>query len=246
MRVGWKSILLILAVMLVVVYVGVMSVMPRDREAHERRCSQIECYFEDSTVHRYITARQVEKYLHAAGLNPIGKTVSEINLQAIEDTLVAHPILASADCYMTIEGHMHIHLTQRTPIVHVMTAAENYFVATDRGLIPAWSTIRDTVLEVRGMLSHEQSCGEVADFAEWLAQDSVWRDRVDYLWLPEPHRYTLLLVGDTTQVLLGDLSEYPKQLRRLQRFLMRSDQQVRDQAYRQLDLRFDDQVIGRH
>jgi cell division protein FtsQ len=176
----------------------------------------------------------------------VGKTMSEINLQAIEDSLQAHPILASADCYMTIDGNLCIHLTQRTPIVHVMTATENYFVATDRGLVPAWSTIRDTVLEVRGLLTHEQSCGEVADFAEWLAQDTVWRDQVDYLWLPEPHRYTLLLVGDTTQVLLGDLREYPKQLRRLQRFREQSDEKVRNIAYRQLDLRFDDQVIGRH
>jgi cell division protein FtsQ len=246
MRVGWKSILLILAVLVVTVYVGVMSVMPRDRDAHQRRCQQIECYFEDSTVHRYMTDQQVEKYLRQVGLNPVGKTMSEINLQAIEDSLQAHPILASADCYMTIDGNLCIHLTQRTPIVHVMTATENYFVATDRGLVPAWSTIRDTVLEVRGLLTHEQSCGEVADFAEWLAQDTVWRDQVDYLWLPEPHRYTLLLVGDTTQVLLGDLREYPKQLRRLQRFREQSDEKVRNIAYRQLDLRFDDQVIGRH
>ncbi len=34
MRVGWKSILLILAVLVVTVYLGVMSVMPRDRDAH--------------------------------------------------------------------------------------------------------------------------------------------------------------------------------------------------------------------
>ena len=118
MRVGWKSILLILAVLVVTVYVGVMSVMPRDRDAHQRRCQQIECYFEDSTAHRYMTDQQVEKYLRQVGLNPVGKTMSEINLQAIEDSLQAHPILASADCYMTIDGNLCIHLTQRTPIVH--------------------------------------------------------------------------------------------------------------------------------
>lgn len=92
-----------------------------------------------------------------------------------------------------------------------------------------------------------RACGEVADFAEWLAQDTVWRDQVDYLWLPEPHRYTLLLVGDTTQVLLGDLREYPKQApppATLSRTERRESAQYR--LTDRLDLRFDDQVIGRH
>ncbi|MBR6017898.1 MAG: hypothetical protein IK073_04700 [Paludibacteraceae bacterium] len=246
MRIGWKSILLILAIVLVTAYVGVMSVVPQDRDAHETRCQSVTCVLEDSIEHRYITPAQVVHYLRTVGLDPVGKRVSELNLQLIEDTLEAHPILATADCYMTIDGHMRVCLTQRTPMLHVLTADENYFVGTDRAPIPAWSTIRDTVLEVRGTLTHQQTCGEVADFAEWLAGDSIWCDEVDYLWLPEPHRYTLLLRDDTTQILLGDLREYPKQLRRLQHFRMRCGEQIRQKTYRQLDLRFDDQVIGRY
>jgi len=246
MRIGWKGILLMVAIILVVAYIGVMSVLPKQRDAHLTRCQSVECIIEDSTTHRYITEKQVMQYLRKVGQYPVGKTLDEVSLQTIEDTLTAHPILATADCYITTEGHMRLHLTQRTPLVHVMTANENYFVGTDRMPIPAWSTITDTVLEVRGQLSHKQTCGEVADFAEWLQADSIWRDQVDYLWHPAPHQYTLLLLGDTTQILMGDLNEYPKQLRRLHQFRERGGEVMKKEAYRLLDLRFDNQVIGRH
>lgn len=237
---------MVLAVVLVSAYVGVMSVLPEKRDMQETRCGSVECIFEDGAVHQYITEKQVMQYLLSVGQYPVGKTLDQVYPQTIEDTLVAHPILASADCYLTMDGHMCIHLTQRTPLLHVLTADENYFVGTDRKPIPAWSTIKDTVLEVRGNLTHAQSCGEVADFAEWLRGNDVWCDKVDYLWLPAPHQYTLFLKGDTTQILLGNLQEYPKQLRRLKIFREKGGEDIRRKAYRQLDLRFDNQVIGRN
>ena len=239
-----KTIFIAVAVTLVTGYLVVMSVLPREAGKAEVKCHTVECRFSDSAVHQYISAGQVRKYLHQVGHYPVGRTLDAIALQSIEDTLAAHPIIATANCYMGADGTMYIELTQRTPILHVVTGKQNYFVATDRQPMPVWSTIRDTVLEAGGQLSMEQACGEVADFAQWLKGDSVWSARVARIELPQAHQYILYLRGDSTEYILGDLNNYETQLRRLSVF----DSQranLPETHYGQVDLRFDNQVVTR-
>ncbi len=242
MRIRLKTIFVVIAAVLVVGYVVVMSVLPKKTESESVKCHTVECVFKDSVRYRYISPGQVRKYLHQVGCYPVGTPLEKVQLQTIEDTLCAHPIIATADCYMSADGTMHIELTQRCPIAHVVNDKESYFVATDRQLMPVWSTIKDSVLRVRGRLTHEQSCHEVADFAEWVQKDSVWRSRIAYLNLAAPHQYVLYMRGDTTQYVLGDLHNYEAQLHRLSVF----ESQLRKlpkQHFGKVDLRFDNQVV---
>lgn len=244
MSIRLKTIFIMIAAVLAVGYVLVMGVMSNRTENESVRCHAVECRFNDSVRYRYISAGQVRKYLHQTGCYPVGKTLDDICLQVIEDTLLAHPIIASANCYMGADGTMYAELTQRQPIAHVVTGHEDYFVATDRKPMPTWSTVKDSVLQVRGNLTHEQTCGEVADFAEWLLANSTWRSRIEYLSFRKPHFYTLRIIGDTTQYILGDLNNYAVQLQRL---LVYESQRSKlpQKEYGQIDLRFDNQVVTR-
>lgn len=244
MKLQLKTIFVTIAAVLVVGYVVVMSVLPEKTEQEAVKCHTVECRFTDSVQYRYISAVQVRKYLQQVGCYPVGKTLDDVRLQTIEDTLVAHPIIASADCYLSGDGTMYAELTQRKPIAHVVTNREDYFVATDRQPMPTWSTVKDAVLQVRGRLSIEQTCGEVADFALWIGQDSLYRTIVDHLACPAPHQYTLYLRGDSVQYLLGDLDCYPIQLQRLKVYLAQRNHLPQKQR-KQVDLRFDNQVVTR-
>lgn len=245
MKPATRAILLTVAVVAVVAYLVVMSWVPVKVDQEARECRAIQVTIEDSALHRYITPAEVCRYLDDLHLNPVGSTVSAVELQPIEDTLIAHPLLANANCYIDANGVFCVELSQRVPLVRVDNARESYYVAEDRGIMPAVPSITTPVLQVRGALTHEMACGETADFAEWVRQSEYWKDKIMGLYLRPDGDVVMVLRNDACHVLLGSWQDYEKKLRRLQVFYENGYRQIDHPPYRELDVRFDGQVIGR-
>lgn len=209
-------------------------------------CRTIEYTIEDEKERLYLTEKELDLLLRAEDLYPVGRQLNRIDLHRIEQAVARHPMVRTAECFTTPRNEVEVHLTQRTPLLRVQTDGESYLIDTDRRVMQARATVRDTVAVVTGRVGIHMATSELADFAEWLQGNRYWRSRIRYLQVQSPNRVYLYLRGEEQpRVLIGTMGGYKEKLQKLRTFLENSAEITQDKQYYELDLRFNGQVIGR-
>ena len=201
---------------------------------------------EDRSERLYLTEQELDLLLQSKDLYPVGKKMDIVSLHRIEETVLHHPMVRTAECYMTPRNEMRIRLTQREPLVRVQTASDTYFIDRDRKVMPVREAVRDSVLLVKGTVGVQIASGVLADFAEWLEDNSYWRKRVHHVYVASPQMVYIYLKGEQPRIVMGNMRGYEKKLAKLRVFFEKGAEAIQDKNYTELDLRFKGQVIGRY
>lgn len=205
---------------------------------------------EDSDERVYVNEKELDALLRSEDIYPVGRPIDRVSLQRIENVVRHHPMVRTAECYATPRRQIYVRLTQRVPLVRVQTAAETYLIDTDRRQMQARASVKDSVLRVTGAIGPQTAAKQMADFAEWLQDNSYWRERIDHIHLRTPRMAVVCLKqplsnGQKPVVILGSMNGYERKLAKLHTFIENSSDALKDKQYSELDLRFRGQVIGR-
>lgn len=211
----------------------------------DNACEALDYTIVDSDKRRYVTEAELDAMLKNAGLYPVGYHINRLSLHRIEQTIIHHPMVRTAECFITPRNEMRIYLSQRVPLLRVQTASDVYFIDTDRRVMEARETVKDSVLVAKGAIGVQMATTQLTDFAIWLQRHEYWRKKVDYIRVQTPQMVTLCLKGEQPRVVLGSLSNYEQKLAKLRTFLDNRDEQIQAIPYKELDVRFKGQVIGR-
>ena len=210
-------------------------------------CAGLRYDIEDADARLYLTENELTALLQANDLYPVGRKLNIISLHRIEKAIAHHPMIRTAECFLTPRHEVVIRLTQRRPILRVQTPVDTYFIDSDRRVMPARSSVRDEVLIATGTVGVQIASGPLADFAEWLEEEPYWQERVHHVMVVSP-KIVYLYLRDTTQqrFVMGDLRHYDKKLNKLRVFFLNSTPDIKEKNYTELDVRFHGQVIGRY
>lgn len=241
----WKLILLTLTV--AVTSAGILTALGISRQLDDERvCTQLDIIVTDSIARQFVSPKELLKLLRTNGLDPVGKRLSAIQTHAIEDAVTAHPMVRKAECYPTATGHIQLVLTQRVPLLKVVAEAGNYYIDTDRRPMPLRESVQVTVLNVSGHVGERMAREEIGDFAEWLRHNRFWNRRIRSMRIADPKHIYLTQQSGEPVILLGELDGYERKLRKLRTFIEKGLNELPDKpTYRELDIRYKDQVIGR-
>lgn len=209
-------------------------------------CTVLRYNITDAKERLYLSEDELNGLLRAQDAYPIGKPLSQVSLQRIEDVVQTNPMVRTVQCHTNPRGEVNIRLTQREPLLKVITADDSYIVDSDRKRMPLRESIKDTMLTATGKVGLQMATHSIADFAEWLRDDAYWRTRIKYIDVRTPHYVRLLPANaDSEIIVLGDLDGYEDKLHKLRTFYEGGGEMVRAKQYKELDLRFDGQVVGR-
>jgi len=200
----------------------------------------------DGDERRYFTDVELDSLLRKADVYPVGKHIDLLAIHRIEAAVRSHPMVERAECYTTPLYEVRVDICQRQPLLEVRTPIERYFVDTRHTIMPWREDIKDDVMLVTGAVGPQAACSSLADMAEWLQHDSYWRERIQRVHMRTPQNAVLVMQGeDQPQVVIGTLSNYQYKLTKLRTFLDNSAEATQDKHYRELDIRYRGQVIGR-
>src|SRR6476620_9077373 len=74
-----------------------------------------------------------------------------IDINALEKALNSHPAIENADMSVDVNGDIRINVTQRTPMVRILTmGGESYYIDTQSKLMPLSDKYTARVLVVNG------------------------------------------------------------------------------------------------
>jgi len=238
----WKSVGIgVTALLLVTAVVWGYRMTPRSVP-----CTALRYTIDDKDLRLYLTEDELTAMLKSQHLYPVGMPLDRISLYRIEQAVARHPMVRTAECYLTPRNEVRVVLTQRVPLLRVQLLEDGYLIDTDRRVMQARAAVQDPVLVVTGNSTVQLASGPLADFAKWLRGDSYWRTRIKRVQVQNPHMFVLHMTDpEQPQVVLGEMSGYTRKLRKLRTFIEDGAEATADKHYDVLDIRFRGQVIGR-
>lgn len=216
------------------------------RRANTSVCPEMSIVITDYAKRRYVSVDELTEMLRKQGLYPIGKVVKDIPIEQIERAVVAHPMVRKAQCYVTPTGVVRIRLTQRIPILRVVTGDASYFVDSDHLRMPVRESVTTPVMMVTGNVGERMACSSIAELVEWIAGTPYWTEKVERVHVVNPKMVYLVQRPDGTHLILGEVNGYKQKLAKLRKLYDKGFDQIGWQTYNELDLRFNGQVVGRN
>lgn len=237
--------ILISAATVIVIGGLVAAIVMARQQKEERVCQSIDVEITDAAEQSYVTPNDMIAYIQKEGLNPVGKNVQDISSQAIEDLVNKHPVVRHAECYITNEGVVHIRMSQRVPLLRVVTVMESYYIDQDRKKMPILPYVKSTAMVVTGHVGERMAQEEIGDLVEWINDNKYWKQRITRISIGEGKQLTLRQKEGEPYIIVGDMKGYQQKLKKLRILQEKKPQDMEMPTYRAWDLRYDKQVIGR-
>lgn len=209
-------------------------------------CQRLEILLCDSAQHQFVSVDELQRTLQRRALLPVGKRWDAVSCQEIEQCLLQHDMIRTAECYKTSTGDVCVRLTQRVPMLYVTTAEGSYYVDTDRRVMPVRSSIEVSVPIFKGNVSQRAATEEYFDFVCWLQDDSYWSQRITQVHVRNPKQHVLKQRHVEGDILLGDLQGYEQKMERLRKLYVKGFDKIGYKSYKEYDLRYQGQVVGRY
>ena len=220
---------------------GVWSSAQKD----DSPCTAVQIVVRDSMERQFVQVDELEGSLKRYRLYPQGLLMNQIDCQAIEQCLQAHDMVRNAECYKSPLGVVRVEVTQRVPVLCVMTAEDCYYVDSDREVMPARKSVDVDLPVFRGAVSERAAKEEYYDFVEWLQGNHYWRELISDVYVQHPRYLLLTQRGQKAKIVLGALDGYADKLARLRKLYTHGLDEIEHPDYREYDLRFEGQVVGR-
>jgi cell division protein FtsQ len=208
-------------------------------------CEYVDIVIEDSLARQFVTPQELDDYLKLKGCYEIGQPINEIDCYQIEQQLLKHDMIRTANCYKTAYGMLRIAVTQRIPILAYRIGGETRLVDSDRRIMPYLCGMDSSFILLTGVLTENVVTNEYFDFIKWIVDDPYWNTRIANVHVKDPRTIVLKQNDKSYQILLGTLDEYPIKLKRLQNLYVKAFEQIGYPVCTELDLRFAGQVVKR-
>lgn len=149
----------------------------------EMTCKQllVKIHVQDGMT--FIANEDVEVRLRSARLDPTGISFSHVDLGAIETKVREMKEVKKVKAFKTIDGNVHIDITQRKPLVRIMNANGLQFYLDEGGFqMPVSAAYTPRVPVVTGFLHEPSSNVSAVEIGESeLLKDQLLSDDIFYM-----------------------------------------------------------------
>ncbi|MDO4165576.1 MAG: cell division protein FtsQ [Bacteroides sp.] len=238
-----KRILLTIVMLIVTAYL-VVAITAFNRKPAGQTCRDVELVIKDTVYAGFITKKEVVSILDKKGINPIGKDMDRILTKTLEQELAKHPLIDEVECYKTPSGKLCVEVSQRIPILRVMSAnGENYYIDNKGTVMPPDAKCVAHLAIATGGIEKSFAMRDLYRFAVFLQQNPFWNAQVEQIQVL-PGRYVELVprVGDHL-IYLGRLDNFESKLSRVKEFYEKGLNKVGWNKYSRISVEFGNQII---
>lgn len=238
-----KRILLLIVLLLIIAYLAV-AITAFNRKPAAQVCHDIELVIKDTVYAGFITKKEVATLLDKKEISPVGKNLDRIRTKTLERELAKHPLIDRVECYKTPSGKLCVEVTQRIPILRIMSVnGENYYLDNKGTVMPPDAKCVAHLAIVTGNVEKSFAMRDLYKFGVFLQKNSFWNAQVEQIHVLPGKKVELVpRVGDHL-IYLGKLEGFEKKLDRLKMFYERGLSQVGWNKYSRISVEFSNQII---
>jgi len=216
-------------------------------------CRDVKVYIPGNQY--FIDKKEIDNILQVKDHSLIGRRIGDINIQLLESKLKANPFIASAKVYTDMDGIIMVEITQRQPILRIMNQWDQDFYVDEHGYkTPLSDNFTARVLAANGYIDepftgkvdtlHTQIAAEVYKTADYIRKDSLWDAQIAQIYVTQDHEIELIPRVGNQRILLGDADSLDTKFHNLYIFYKKALPQVGWGAYKEINIKYANQVIG--
>ncbi len=205
------------------------------------RCKELEVIISGKV--RLIDEVEIAQTLADINLHPEGVPVNQLNTDEIERFLEQNPIISKATCFRSPNGRVFLHVFLREP-KFLVVGNDTYYVDTERNILPVPKTVVAYVPVVTGRVTKSMATGKLYDLVEFISGNEFWNAQISQIHLNEKAEVELVPRVGNTLILLGKPVDFEPRFERLYELYTKGFAVFGWDIYRQLDLRYDNQIVG--
>jgi len=207
-------------------------------------CKGIYLEMRDSSETGYMTTADIAVLLKQNGLDPTGKLIDEVSCRSMEQQLNKVPLIASCECYKTINGYVVVEVECRKPILRVINSSGDSFYIDEEGEVIEHTSKPTYIPIATGHISREFARKELLTLAQYLFADELWNAQIEQIHVTPREEIELIpRVGDHT-IVLGRPGNYAYKFSKLRTFYEKGLSQVGWDRYSRINIDYNNQVVG--
>ena len=238
-----KKILLILAVTLTAAYL-VLALTAFNHKPQGVVCQGFRLLIQDSLHAGFITPQEVQTILTGKKLNPVKQPMDDVHTEQLEQCLAQHPLIDQVQCYKTPDGHLNIELTQRIPILRVLSDnGGNYYLDNKGTVMPPLSRCVAHVPVATGPIEKSFAVKELYKFGVFLQKNRFWGAQTEQIVVHKNHTLEIVPRVGNHRIYLGKPEKLEQKLDRVKVFYEKGLNKVGWNKYSRINVEFDNQII---
>ena len=238
-----KKLLSTIALVLLAGYIVFAAIVLCNKPAGQV-CKGVRLEMRDSLETGYMNTADVVALLAKSGLNPTGKPLEEVSLHAIEEALEASPLIASSECYKTINGHVVVEVKCRRPILRVMANGGESYYLDEEGEVIERIAKAVYVPVATGYITRDFAKKELLELALYLQDNELWNAQVEQICVTRHGELELVPRVGNHVIVLGAPGNYAHKFDKLQTFYEKGLSEVGWNRYSRINVDYSNQVIG--
>lgn len=238
-----KKFLIVITSLLIISYL-VFSAFYFQDSARNRVCENFEVIVKDSTEIKFVQPSDIISVVKSKDLNPTGKMVKDINTLDIREAILINKLVKTAEVYAAQDGSIVAIITQRSPMLRVISDTEgSFYIDKDRERMPTSIRFSVYVPVATGAISEDFARNQLYDFAEFLQSNPEWDAWIDQIAVKKNEQIELIPRAGDFRIILGSLDDYEKKLDKFTLFVGKGLNIVGWNRYSEINLAYDNQVV---
>jgi cell division protein FtsQ len=239
-----KKTLIIIGSVLVIGYL-IFAVTYFNSSSHHRVCRHFEVVIRDSLHTQFVQSQDIIDLVSKHELYPVGKTFSEINTLAIRDVILTNQLVESVDVFTTPRGAIVANIRQREPILRVISDTRgSFYIDRNREMMPVSPNFVVHVPLATGAIDEAFAKNYLYDFAVFLSRNPQWNAWFEQIVVRQNQDVELIPRMGDFRIIMGSLDNYAVKLDNFALFIDRVLNVVGWNRYSEINLRFENQIVG--
>jgi len=232
------------------------------RQHSQRTYEHVRVFIDAQNGYVFITENEIIEQLASANLHPERET-TRLNTYIIERFLQQNTAIQDVNVFTQISGEVDIRVLQRQPIVRVENAQrQHFFIGSDGGLMALTPNHTARLLIASGHIfepfranknvvesavdvpSERATLYKIYQLATYIRNDDFLSALISQIYVNSRNEFELVSNVRNQIILLGRAENFEDQFRRLHHFYHHAIRKVDINAYRTINLKFDNQLIG--
>jgi len=198
----------------------------------------------------FIDEEGITEMIEKSGDPIIGHRLLDINIEKLETNLNTFTTLKDVEIYRKIDAHgwsfngkLVINVGERTPVLRIKTADEDYYLDMQGIKIPISSKYIERIVIASGIFPDETIKNNLLKMADFVNKDEFWRAQIEQV-LIQPNGELLLIpqVGDYL-IEFGKPEDYELKLRNLKAVYQQGFKNFGWNKYKAISVKYQNQVV---
>jgi cell division protein FtsQ len=222
------------------------------QQKNHKVCSDVKIEISGAEEHMFMDEKDILQIINASG-NVVGKDISSISSQQMEDELEVNPWVKNAELFFDNNQVLQVSIQERQPIARIFTTqGSSFYLDTAAVQLPLSEKLTARVPIFTNFPSDKKVLAkgdslvmqQVIQLGKFIMADSFWMAQIAQVDVTPSATFEMIPVVGNHIVSLGDASDLENKFNRLYTFYKKAWVQNGLNKYEKLDVRYNNQVVA--